>query len=226
MSMMIIRRLFFQQRLLASILWLLVLTFFVCNSRITLAKNVSSTYEFSMDIPDNWLFLSAGDESNPETIKDRLTLLQFSEAGIVDIVRRVISGRSEMLFLPNTDGLFDENNHVNIIQSVGVLPDKETMPALCEATEEQISLAFKKKTILEFCEHRQHGVLTSAYLEFDGLVEGTKNAQYHLHDDDYFYVVFSLTSMNSEFKRSNKELSTILNSIRMHISQSSRKRYQ
>ncbi len=180
---------------------------------ISIAKNVNSTFGFSMQVEDDWMFFSEKEVSDPVAITQKLKAYGFSQAGIDDIIQRVSSGSSEMLYIPTEGNQFSENDNINMIKSYGFLPEKETFPELCKATEQQISQAFRKETKMDKCEYRQHGKFTSVYLEFNGLIEGTRNAQYHLHGESDLYLVFSLTSTNVYFKKSNLALDVMLNSI-------------
>lgn len=177
------------------------------------SRTVNSAFGFSMEVDSDWIVLSKNNITYSADILQKMKDNGFSDAAIKDTVERISSGRSEMFFLPNKDGKLSENDNVNIIKSIGVLPEKDILPALCESTEQQISAAFQKETVMQQCEYRKHGKFTSVYLEFDGLVEGTKNAQYHLHDDDDFYLVFSLTATKANFSKANLALGIVLNSI-------------
>ncbi len=177
------------------------------------AKNIDSAFGFSMQVQDDWLVLSKKSVSDSALMTQKLEKYGFSESGIEDIIKRVSWGSSEMLYIPVGDDQFSENDNVNYIKSFGVIPDKETLPGLCEATQEQISHAFQKETKMDKCEYRKHGQLTSVYLEFDGLIDGTRNAQYHVHGEGDLYLVFSLTSTKAYFNKSNLALDVLINSI-------------
>jgi hypothetical protein len=184
-------------------------------------QKVSSSFGFDIDVPQTWLVLTADVIREGNISIESLKNSRVDKSSLKKVFPAILGGQSEMFFIPYAGGETGAtNDNVNIISSIGFIPEKEVLNGLCEATEEQLTLVFVKPTKLESCEYRKFGKVISIYIEFDGLLKGTKNAQYHAYDinnnTNDLYIVFSITALKSNFIKINRALQDSLKTVYWH----------
>ena len=185
----------------------------------TPTQTVNSAFGFDITVPEEWLALTADIIRLNKISAEKLNDSRVDKKTLEKVLPAILGGQSEMYFMLN-DFSQEANNFVNVISSIGLIPEKDVLEGLCEATEEQLTLAFEKTTKLDSCEYRKLGKVTSIYIEFDGLEEGTKNAQYHAYDVDNdikdLYIVFSITAQKSHFTDISNALQDSLKTVNWH----------
>ena len=180
-------------------------------------KEYRSSFGFTVDIPDHWLVLTK------EEVKENPDLVDFDKKifGNVDknllksIDSQIKSGQMEFYFNQKTsDSSFADN--INVIKGIGKIPENDTqLREICDLAPKQLSSYLGKKIKVYQCKLVDINNLKSLFLEFDGVVEGSRNIQYQIQKSAGVKIVITATCKNSVLDTIRKEFNRIVLSIKM-----------
>lgn len=171
------------------------------------AKNINSTFGFSITIPDFWIPLTG------EEIKSNPDLFDFSKVKGMssDLLNQVVplikAGRVEIYFRPDGSSQFMDN--VNVLKQVGSIPATgKATAAACKALPGELSKIFKKTTHVYQCKRVNVNGYNMLYLDFDGVYPGTRSMQYQIEKSPNVMLIMTATvklenreAMSAEFDR-------------------------
>ncbi len=170
-----------------------------------------------MDIPSHWLVLTR------QELKDNPDLFDLEKAdfGNVDrnlmqnVLQQVRSGRVEMYFNKITsDNQFADN--INVMKNIGSFPKNENeLPSL-----QQLSSLFSKHFGRQINVYnrglRKVNGLQSMYIDFDGVVSGTRSIQYTIQKSENVQITITATCKMSVLDTIRKEFDDMVHSIIMN----------
>ncbi|MBV1914451.1 MAG: hypothetical protein KUG72_03640 [Pseudomonadales bacterium] len=190
-----------------------ILIAFLCSTSIY-AEVINSSFGFSIEIPDTWQPLTG------EEIKKNPDLFDFDnlsgvDKGLLDQIRpMILSGKMEVFFMAN--GTDDFTDNINVIKQVGrVLTDSTELAPLCESFPQQLSSMFNRPIKAYRCETTKVANLTGLYLEFDGVISGTRSMQYHIPKSDNVYLVVTATVNNKTYDEMSKKFHRVMETFRV-----------
>ena len=198
---------------------LVVLVVFIIFLAITPAygKEYQSSFGFTVDIPTHWLVLTR------QELKDNPDFFDFDkkEFGSIDknllktITSTIKSGRIEFFFNQKTsDSSFSDN--INVAKQIGKIPENETqLREMCDSLPEQLSSYFGRKIECYQCKLKDINGLKSLFLEFEGVIEGTRSIQYQIQKSPSVQIIFTATCKNSVLDTIREEFERIILSIKM-----------
>jgi hypothetical protein len=182
---------------------ILVLTLFLVAAMPAYAKQHSSDFGFTMDIPDGWLVLGREEvKKNPDLFNfDNPQLSGMSKDVIADIRDKVQSGQVE-LYMHSGVGSDSFTNNVNVIKQTGQIPTNAAgVKKDCDAMPDAYAQAFGKPIKFYQCELRTVAGLNSIFVVNDGGVDGTIIVQYQIQKSDNVLLVITGTFTNQTLSR-------------------------
>jgi len=180
-------------------------------------KEYQSSFSFTVDIPEHWLVLTSQElKENPDLFDfDKKEFGNVDKNLLKDVVNKVKSGQAEVYFNQKTsDSSFSEN--INVIKQIGKIPGNNTqLREVCNLLPKQLSSYFGRKIKLYQCKLVDINNLKSLFLEFDGVIEGTRSIQYQIQKSPSVQIIITATCKNSVLDTIRKEFDRIILSIKM-----------
>jgi len=180
-------------------------------------KEYKSSFGLTVDIPEHWLVLTK------EELKENPDLFDFDKEifGNVDknllknIGSQIKSGQVEYYFNQKTsDSSFADN--INVGKKIGKIPENNTqLREECNLAPKQFSSYFGREIKIYQCKLVDINNLKSLFLEFDGVIEGTRNIQYSIQKSPSVQIIITATCKNSVLDIIRKEFNRIVLSIKM-----------
>lgn len=192
----------------------LVVSFFITPVH---AKEYQSSFGFTLNIPEHWLVLTRQElRDNPDLFDfDKKQFGNVDKNVLKDVISRIESGRVEIYFNQETsDNSFSDN--INVVKTIGRIPENDgERSEVCSLLSGQLSSAFGRKIKVHQCRLKKVNQLDSLFLEFDGVVEGTRSIQYQIQKSSSISIVITATCKNTTLERIRNEFEGIIYSIRM-----------
>ncbi len=198
---------------------LVVLLVFIIFLAITPAygKEYQSSFGFTVDIPTHWLVLTRQElKENPDLFDfDKKEFGSIDKNLLKNVVSGIKSGRIEFFFNQKTsDSSFSDN--INVAKQIGKIPENDTqLREICDALPGQLSAYFGRKIACYQCKLKDINGLKSLFLEFDGVIEGTRSMQYQIQKSPSVMIIFTATCKNSVLDTIREEFERIILSIKM-----------
>lgn len=195
---------------------LLIVALTSCAGKKTETKvTYRSSFGFTSELSGEWLILTRDEVmNNPNLINFDNKALQHIDPGLLKNVKRnILSGRTEILYAKNIKSGFGDN--INVMVSRGNLISEEQEANLCR----QMPIAFKKmfkRTIMFYdCGLKKVAAMRVLYLNFEGVIPGTRSAQYQFQISPGKLAVATLTCKEKNFEHLNKVFDDFIHSIKI-----------
>lgn len=195
---------------LAPILLVLV----ICSTQ-AFGEQYSSPFGFAMDIPSHWLIVSAQEaKKNPGLFNNEI-FKNINRSMIEKIKEMVSSGKVEFYYNQKTaDSRFNDN--INVVERIGQIPQNISEgKKLCDSFPGQISDAYGKAIKVYSCGLKKVSGCDAFYMEYDGLVIGTRCITYEIQKSQSIILTLTVTCKNQSLTIIKKEFEGILASINM-----------
>jgi hypothetical protein len=178
------------------------------------ARDVTSSLGYKATVPDKWIVLTR------EEIRDNPDLLDLDKAqgsmpkGLLDQVKPMIqSGKVDIFFRPGDSSEFADN--VNIMKQMGKLPtDRAGADQVCQAVKQELATAVGRALPFHTCELRRPGNRNALYMDFDGVVQGTRSLQYQVQRSDNVLYVITATAKNGSVAAMRPEFDRMVNTMK------------
>ena len=192
----------------------LVISFFIGPVH---AKEYQSSFGFTVNIPEHWLVLTRQElRDNPDVFDfDKKQFGNIDKNLLKDVISRIESGSVEIYYNQETsDNVFSDN--INVVKTIGRIPENEgELREVCSLLPGQLSSAFGKEVKVHRCGLKKVNKLDSLFLEFDGVVEGTRNIQYQIQKSSSISIVITATCKNTTLETMRNQFEDIVYSIKM-----------
>jgi len=181
-------------------------------------KEYRSSFGFTIDIPGHWLVLTRQElKENPDLFDfDKKDFANVDKNLLKNITSEIKSGKVEVYFNQKTsDSSFADN--INVAKQIGKMPENNTeLREVCDLLPEQLSSYFGRGIKLYQCKLKSISGLESVFLEFDGVIEGTRTIQYQLQKSPSVQLIITATCKNSILNTIRNEFDKMILSIRMN----------
>ncbi len=195
---------------------LVVLLIFIAITPV-FGKEYQSSFGFTVDIPEHWLVLTRQElKENPDLFDfDKKEFKNVDKNLLKNIDSQIKSGQVEYYFNQKTsDSSFADN--INVIKQIGKVPENNTqLREVCNSVPKQFSSAFGREIKVYQCKLVDINSLKSLFLEFDGVVEGTRSIQYSIQKSPSVQIIITATCKNIVLDTIRKEFNRIVLSIKM-----------
>jgi hypothetical protein len=177
-------------------------------------KIFNSTFGFSLSIPGSWISISS-----EEFIKNKNLLNMDSLKGVntelINQVKQIImSGKADVIFMPDMTSNFADN--INVTEKNGNIPTSDVgIRQLCNSLPEQFSSLFNRVTTVYSCESIDINNHLGLYIEFDGVLGGTKSMQYLVQKSDNVHFTITATVKSDTFNTAKQEFQNSVKTLRM-----------
>ncbi len=180
-------------------------------------KEYKSSFGFTIDIPTHWLVLTRQElKENPDLFDfDRKEFGSIDKNLLETIASAIKSGRVEFFFNQETsDSRFSDN--INVVKQVGKTPENDTqLRKMCDSLPEQLTSYFGRKIECYQCKLKDINGLKFLFLEFEGVIEGTRSIQYQIQKSPGVQIIITATCRNSVLDTIREEFTRIIFSINM-----------
>jgi hypothetical protein len=181
------------------------------------AKVYESSFGFTVDVPGHWLVMTAREfRENPDLINfDRSEFGNVNKDLIKNVADKIRSGQIEAYINKKTsDNSFADN--INVLKQAGAIPENKTrLRETCNSLPGDLSAAFGKKVKLYECKLVSKNNLKTLFLDFDGVIQGTRSIQYQIQKSPSVMIIVTATCKNSSLDAIRKEFDRIVFSIKM-----------
>jgi len=192
----------------------LVISFFITPVH---AKEYQSSFGFTANIPEHWLVLTRQElRDNPDSFDfDKKQFGNVDKNLLKDAISRIESGRVEIYYNQETsDNVFSDN--INVVKTIGRIPENDgELREVCSLLPGQLSSAFGREIKIYQCTLKKVNKLDSLFLEFDGVVEGTRSIQYQIRKSSNVSIILTATCKNTTLETMRNEFENIVYSIKM-----------
>ncbi len=174
-----------------------------------------SSFGFTVDIPGHWLVLTSQElKENPDLFDfDKKEFGNVDKSHLKNVISQIKSGRVEVYLNQKTsDSNFTDN--INVVKQIGKIPENTQLREACDLLPEQLSSHFGRRIECYQCKLKKINGLKSLFLEFDGIIEGTRAIQYQIQKSPSVQIQFTATCKNSVLNTIRKEFDKIISSIR------------
>ena len=197
--------------------YVLVVLFIFITITPVYSKEYQSSFGFTVDIPEHWLVLTRQElKENPDLFdSDKKEFGNLDKNLLKNVVSKIKSGQVEIYFNQKTsDSNFADN--INVAKQIGKIPGNNTqLREVCNLLPEQLSSYFGRRIKLYQCILKDVKGLKSLFVEFDGVIEGTRNIQYQIQKSPSVQIIITATCKNTVLNTIRKEFDRIILSIRM-----------
>ena len=199
--------------------YILALVIFLVSITTGYGKEYQSSFGFSVDIPEHWLVLTTQElKDNPDLFDlDKLDEKKFGKVNrdlLKSVIGRIQSGAVEIYFNQETSDIHFSDN-INVVKIIGKIPENDNqLREVCDSLPEQLSSVFGRRIKAYQCKLKSVNNLDSLFLEFDGMVKGTRSIQYQIQKSSNVQIIVTVTCRNATLERVKKEFEDIVQSIR------------
>lgn len=180
------------------------------------AKQYVSSMGFTIDIPSDWLVMSAQEaKSNADMFSTDGSAFKNMDPHLLQKIKDMIqSGRVELYFNQETKGGGFADN-VNMSKQLGRLPTKDAdLKPLCSALPGELSRAFGRRIKMFRCALTSVDKMPALLTEFDGAVANTRVIQYQIQLTPNVKLLATATSKINSLPRIRSEFDAMVGSIR------------
>lgn len=198
---------------------LVILVLFVgCSTKQTATDDVlnyKSSFGFSSSLSKNWLVLTKDQiQNNPDIFNFKNKAFQnFNRSLLTQVKRNILSGRTEIMYSKNRDAGFGDN--INIMLTMGNLVTASNEEQLCTQMPQAFKKMFKRYIQFYECGLKTIGNLKVLYLNFEGVLPGTRSAQYQFQVSPGKLVIATLTCKNKNYETLNQEFNSFIRNIKL-----------
>ncbi|MCP3924970.1 MAG: hypothetical protein GY714_20525 [Desulfobacterales bacterium] len=174
-----------------------------------------SSFGFTSKLSKNWLILTKDQVmNNPNLLDfDNKSINRINPALLEQIKTKIMSGRTELMYSTKGSGGFGEN--INIMVTMGNLVKKKQENQLCTQMPVEFGKMFGRKIKFYKCGIKYVGKRKVLYLDFEGVVPGTRSAQYQFQVAPRKLVIATLTCKESSYKKLNKEFDDFIKNVKL-----------
>ena len=179
-------------------------------------KEYQSSFGFTVDIPEHWLVLTRQElKDNPDLFDlDKMEFGKVDKNLLKNVISKIQSGGVEIYFNQETPNIHF-NDNINVVKTIGKIPQNDNqLRKVCELLPEQLSSAFGRKIKVYQCKLKNVNRLDCLFLEFDGMVEGTRSIQYQIRKSISVQIIITATCKNTTLKTVRNEFENIVHSIK------------
>lgn len=182
------------------------------------AEDYSSSLGFRARVPDSWLLLTREELAENPDLFAALDLPGADPAFVEGIKARISSGQVEFLFrLLDDPGGFADN--INLMKNVARLPRTEQeLAETCGQFPAALSASAGRTLELHACELRDVNGRSAFYSDFDGIVEGSRSAQYQIQRSPSVVLIVTATARADRFEPVSTVLDAFVHSIEFESS--------
>ncbi|TNF34329.1 MAG: hypothetical protein EP315_07355 [Gammaproteobacteria bacterium] len=189
-------------------IWLLLLTPVTGH-----ALEVTSSFGFKMTLPSYWIALTRDEVRENADMFDLDQVKDIPEPLLKQVVPMIREGRIELFFRP--DGSTEFVDNVNVYKQIGSVADDSNITAICASLPKELEAAYQRPVTVYDCKLMTVNNLRMVYLEFDGLLAGTRNIQYQIPKSRNISIVFTVTFKTSSMKDVKAEVNQIIQSLKL-----------
>lgn len=178
------------------------------------ARDINSSMGYSASVPQGWIALTR------EEVRDNPDLFDFEKAAkngmpralLEQVQPMIVSGRADIFLRRDGSASFTDN--VNVMKHIGSLPvDADGIRSMCGAARAELSRLFGRPVTVYACEPRRVDGRKALYLDFDGVVPGTRSIQYQFPKSPSVYFVVTATAKNTTLEQVRTDLEAIIRSF-------------
>jgi len=182
------------------------------------AADFVSDFGFVTTVPDGWLILSRAElKANADLFDNLVTTpgLEGADTRTIQAVQAQIqSGKMELLFRTegSSPGFVD---NINVLKQIGKVPKAAELQAFCATSASQLSAALGHPTTVHRCELAKNVPSPSVYIEYDGILAGTRSMTYQIRKSDNISLVITATASNATADRVRPDLESIVRNLKL-----------
>lgn len=192
----------------------LILWFLILLPVTGYGQEVNSSFGFKMTVPDYWIALTREDVKENADIFDLSNVKEIPEELLKQVVPMITSGKIEIYFRP--DGSTEFMDNVNVYKQIGAVPsDEKNVAMVCKGLPDELANAFKRPVTIYGCHLQTVNNIKMLYLEFDGILSGTRNIQYQIPKSKNISIVFTVTFKTESLNEVKQEISQIIGSLKL-----------
>ena len=177
------------------------------------ARSYTSSFGFSTDVPSYWLVLSR------KEIQDKSELFEGGKTAGLDpsiwaaIQEQIKAGLIEYWYdmRPDVEKFAD---NINVRQEPGWLPPRKEVGAVCASLPEQLSAAFGRPIDLHACKLVKMGPHDTLFLDFDGVLPGTRSMQYQVQRSEGVQIQLTATCIEERVAKVQPDLDAAVKAIK------------
>lgn len=179
------------------------------------AETYSSSFGFSVDIPEHWLIMSK------EELRDNPDLFNYENEAFKKIDKSVFEQTRELISSGNVEIYYNQitsdtkfSDNINVTKRIGRLPRSPSeSQEVCSSLSVMLSKIFGKSVDVYECGLQYIGGIDAFYSEFDGVIDGTRSMQYQIEKSSGVLIIFTATCKNETEPVIKKEFKNIVSSI-------------
>lgn len=178
------------------------------------ADYYQSSFGFTSQLSKNWLVLTKEQvKKNPELFNfDNKALRGINKSMLAQVKNNILSGRTEIMYSTKSTGGFGDN--INVMVTMGKVVNKSQVNQLCSQMPQAFKRMFGKSIKFYECGLRKIGNMKVLYMNFDGVMPGTRSAQYQFQTEPGKLVIATLTCKNSSYAKLNKEFNNFIRNVK------------
>ena len=182
------------------------------------AADFVSYFGFVTTVPDGWLILSRAElRANADLFDDLVATpgLEGADTKTLEAVQAQIqSGKMELLFRTqgSSPGFVD---NMNVLEQIGRVPNETEIQEFCATSASQLAVAIGHSTTVHRCELAKSVPSPSVYIEYDGIVAGTRSMAYQIRKSENSSLVITATASNATANRVRSDLDSIVRNLKL-----------
>ena len=209
---------FFGGKMKSKIFIFILLVLFVgCSTKQTVEDdlNYKSSFGFSSRLSMNWLVLTKDQiKNNPGIVNfENKALKNINKSLLTQVKQNILSGKTEIMYSKSRVAGFGDN--INVLLTMGNLITKINENKLCTQMPQAFKSMFKRYIQFYECGLKTVGNLKVLYLNFEGVLPGTRSAQYQFQTGPGKLVIATLTCKNRNYEKLNKDFNDFVRNIKL-----------
>ena len=193
------------------------LILFLVASHFAYAKQYTSAYGFTIDVPAHWLVLTPAElKANPDLFNfDKVDFGKLDKNLLKQVLAKIESGNIEIYFNQKTaDTSFADN--INILKQIGKVPvEPADVKIQCAELGGQLSQYFGHKVNVYQCKVITFNKQAFFMSEFDGAMAGTRSIQYQFNVSPSVAIIMTATSKDKTTDVIRTEFDAMIKSVKL-----------
>ncbi|MGH0035659.1 MAG: hypothetical protein ACQGVK_11595 [Myxococcota bacterium] len=152
---------------------------------------------------------------NPDLFSEMASAPALQQADrqlLTGIEAQIKAGKFEMLFRSEGSAVGFADN-INIAKQVGRLPDEGNLAEYCKQAELELAAAFGRPIKVYACALATVSPIYGTYLEYEGLVAGTRGMAYQLRKSQSVQLIVTATASDQTAGEVKDDLETLVRSL-------------
>lgn len=175
------------------------------------AEVFESKFGCKINVPSDWQPVTEETlQRIPDTISTNEALKNADKNLMEKVAAQIRRGQAEFFFHKSSNGA----DNITISQRAGLVPKEDSdLQKTCARLPAMLSNSYGRPIKVYECSLSRTASRQAVYIEFDGIVDGTRCLQYQIQWSPNFVIMFTASCANDNLDSVKRALDTVVGSV-------------